>query len=204
MDRALEPPTSLSLLDRLRRSPTDQAAWGAFVDRYGRLIYDWCRQWRLQEADAEDVTQDVLLRIARRMQSFTYDPAGRFRGWLRTLTAHALSDFLARRKGDAGSGDSQVVGLLETVAARDDLLRRLEEEFDRELLELAMTRVRARVEARTWEAFRLLALEGRPGAEAAASLGMKVAAVFVARSRVQQMLQEEVRLLEESASEDPP
>jgi DNA-directed RNA polymerase specialized sigma24 family protein len=53
------------------RSPLDQAAWNEFVERYGRRIYGWCRQWGLQEADAEDVTQDVLLRLARKMQVAT-------------------------------------------------------------------------------------------------------------------------------------
>ena len=50
--------TSLTLLGRLRQGATDQAAWDAFVERYGRKIYGWCRHWQLQQADAEDVTQD--------------------------------------------------------------------------------------------------------------------------------------------------
>jgi RNA polymerase sigma-70 factor (ECF subfamily) len=86
--------------------------------------------------------------------------------------------------------------LLQTVAARDDLVAKLEEEFDRELLEQATLRVRLRVELHTWDAFRLVALEGHSGAEAAARLGMKVAAVFVAKGRVQKMLREEIDLLE--------
>src|SRR5262249_57495976 len=85
--------TSKTLLNRLR-SPLDQAAWNEFVERYGRRIYGWCRQWGLQEADAQDVTQDVLLRLARKMRSFAYDPSRSFRGWLRTLTHHASTHFL--------------------------------------------------------------------------------------------------------------
>jgi hypothetical protein len=60
MARHPEPETSLTLLARLRDTPADQGAWGAFVARYGRKIYGWCRHWGLQEADAEDVTQVVL------------------------------------------------------------------------------------------------------------------------------------------------
>src|SRR4051812_26981460 len=85
--------TSASLLLRLRTAPDDQALWGEFVDRYGPLIYGWCRRWKLQESDAEDVTQDVLLRLATRMREFRYDPSRSFRGWLKTLTRHAWSDF---------------------------------------------------------------------------------------------------------------
>src|SRR5437868_5171660 len=150
--------TSPSLLGRLRRDPTDQDAWQKFVQRYGPKIFRWCRQWKLQEADAEDVTQNVLTKLAAKLQSFVYDPALSFRGWLKTLTAHALSDFVAdRRRPGHGSGDSQVAELLDTLEARTDLVAHLEEEFDREVLEEALTRVQLRVTPRRWEAFRLTA-----------------------------------------------
>ena len=189
--------TSPSLLGRLRTCPTDQAAWEEFVDRYGDKIYAWCRQWKLQDADARDVVQNVLARLAVKMRTFSYDPSLSFRGWLRTLAHHAWSDFVAgRQRGSPGSGDSQVLDQLESVAARDDLLARLDEEFDRELLQEAAARVRLRVEAHTWEAFRLTAIERLSGAEAAERLGMKVATLFKAKSKVQKMLQDEVRKLE--------
>jgi RNA polymerase sigma-70 factor (ECF subfamily) len=189
--------TSTTLLGRLRQAPADQAAWDQFVDRYGPRIYGWCRHWRLQHADAQDVTQAVLTRLAQKMRTLAYDRGRSFRGWLKTLTDHACSDLLrARRRPGAGTGDSQAAELLQTVTARADLAQRLDEEYDRELLEEAMARVRRRVEARTWDAFRLLALEGRSGAEAAAALGLKVATAFVARSKVQKLIQAELRQLE--------
>jgi RNA polymerase sigma-70 factor (ECF subfamily) len=188
--------TSATLLNRVR-SPLDQGAWNEFVERYGRRIYGWCRQWGLQEADAEDVTQDVLLRLARKMRGFAYDPSRSFRGWLRTLTHHAWSDFLeGRKRPGAGSGDDEVARALEQVEARDDLTRWLDEEFTRALFEEASARVRLRVRPHTWEAFRLTAVEGKSGAEVAALLGMEVATVFVARSKVQKMLQDEARRLD--------
>ena len=73
------PTTRVTLLARLRQDPTDQAAWDVFVERYGRHIYRWCRQWRLQDADAEDVTQDILVKLARKLRVFTYDPSRSFR-----------------------------------------------------------------------------------------------------------------------------
>jgi RNA polymerase sigma factor (sigma-70 family) len=197
MDSGSEPRTSPTLLGRLQQAPADQSAWAEFVDRYGRKIYGWCRQWGLQDADAQDVTQIVLARIADKMRAFAYDPARSFRGWLRTLSHHAWSDFLTdRRRGGLGSGDTDVLDLLHSAEAGDDLARQLDEECERDLLEQAMARVRLRVEARTWDAFRLLAVDGRSGAEAAAQLGMKVATVFVARSKVQRMIQEETRKLD--------
>jgi len=118
------------------------------------------------------------------------------RAWLKTVARHAWSDYWSGRK-EVAAGGSQAVELLRTVEAREDLVRRLEEEFDRELLDEAMARVRMRVRPQTWEAFERTALQGQSGAEAGQALGMKVATVFVARSKVQKMLQEEMQKLED-------
>src|SRR5262245_5617631 len=199
MTRSGADDTRITLLGRLRDNPDNPQAWGEVVEQYGRTIFRWCRRWNLQEADAEDVTQTVLLQLAAKLRHFDYDPARSFRAWLKTLAQHALSDVMAKhQRPGAGSGDSQVAQLMATVAARDDLAQRLEEDYDRELLQQAMRRVQERVQPRTWEAFRLLTLEGASGAEAAARLQMKVATVFVHKSNVQKLLQEEVRQLEGS------
>jgi RNA polymerase sigma factor (sigma-70 family) len=184
--------TSNSLLIRLRQA-TDQAAWAEFVRRYGQQIYRWCRAAGLQEADAEDVTQTVLVKLTEKLRTFCYDPARSFRAYLKTLTHYAWCDFLElHKRPGAGSGDSVMLQTLQTIEARDDLVQHLQAEFDQELLEEASERVRQRVEPHTWEAFRLTAVEGLSGAEAAARLGMKVATVFKAKSKVQKMLQEEL------------
>jgi RNA polymerase sigma factor (sigma-70 family) len=193
--------TSESLLGRLSQSPDDQAAWDRFVERYGLKIYGWCRQWRLQEADAEDVTQEVLLCLARKLRTFAYDPSRSFRGWLRTLTEHACSDFFAARgRLDRASGDTAVLEVLKGAPARADLLARLEDQFDQELMGEALARVRLRVEPQTWEAFRLTATEGLSGDAAAARLGMRLTAVFKAKSRVLRLLRDEVARLERGGS----
>jgi RNA polymerase sigma-70 factor (ECF subfamily) len=192
------PPTSIKLLQRLRQQPADQAAWTEFVRRYGPRLYRWCRRWKLQEADAEDVTQSVLVKLAAKMGTFHYDPAGSFRAYLKTLARYAWCDFIeSRKQPGAGSGDSEVHNLLQTVEAGDDLVQRLEEQFDQELLAEAEARVQERVEPHTWEAFRLTAVEGLSGAEVGSRLGMKVATVFKAKSKVQQMLHDEVARLDQ-------
>jgi RNA polymerase sigma-70 factor (ECF subfamily) len=189
--------TSVSLLGKLRQDPRDQEAWRDFVQRYGPKIVRWCRQWKLQEADAEDVTQIVLVKLAQKLGSFQYDPSQRFRGWLKTITYHALSDYVqARRRPGQGGGGDEVAQVLESLEARDDLVRQLGEEFDRELLEEAMRRVERQVAPHHWQAFRLTALENLSGAEAAQRLGMKVATLFTTKSKVQKLIQEEVRRLE--------
>jgi RNA polymerase sigma-70 factor (ECF subfamily) len=188
--------TRISLLSRLRKDPGDPSAWDEFVGRYGPKIRSWCRHWGLQEADAEDVTQTVLVGLATKLRGFVYDPTRSFRAWLKTLTRHAWSDFAAdQRRAVAAAGGSGMFEALHTVEARDDLERRLEEAFDLELLELASNRVRERVEPQTWEAFQLTALDGLSGAEAASRLGMSVASVYKAKSNVQKMLQAEIAQL---------
>jgi RNA polymerase sigma factor (sigma-70 family) len=192
--------TSASLLGRLSKDPTDQVAWSEFVDRYGAKIYGWCRRWHLQDADAKDVTQAVLATLCIKMRTFSYDPSLSFRGWLRTLTHHTWSDLVTRRRPSlvaGGAGDSDT-GLLESLQARDDLLERLDEQFDYELLEEASARVRVRVEPHTWEAFRLTAIEGMAGAAVAERLRLRVATVFKAKSKVQRMLREQIARLEQS------
>jgi RNA polymerase sigma-70 factor (ECF subfamily) len=194
------PTTRLTFLTRLRQDPTDQAAWESFVERYGRHIYRWCRQWKLQDADAEDVTQDILMRLAQKLRAFNYEPSRSFRGWLKTLAHHAWRNFAdSPRRTRAATGGPRVWEVLGTLAAREDLLHRLQEAFDYDLLEAAKLRVRLRVAPHTWDAFRLVALQGRPVAEVAATVHMQVAMVYVAKSKVQKMLQEEIVKLEADA-----
>lgn len=189
--------TSPSLLARLKQTDTDQPAWAEFARRYGRLVHCWCRHWRVPEADAEEITQVVLVKLAEKMRAFAYDPAKSFRAYLKTLARYAWCDYLeARKRPGTGSGDTEVLRGLEAVAAGDDLVERLNEQFDRELLAEAQERVRKRVDPQTWEAFVLTTADGLSGADAAARLGAKVAAVFKAKSRVQQMLRDEIARLE--------
>ena len=187
--------TSLTLLETLRQTPKDAAAWERFDLRYRPMIYGWCREWGLQGADAEDVTQEVLAKLTEKLGQFRYDPSRCFRAWLKTITQHAWSDAIA---GRYRGSDSRIIQRLESLEARADLRRRFEETFDRELMEMAINKVQRRVTSPTWEAFRLTALEGLSGAEASRQLNSSVASVFVSKHRVQKLLKEEVRRLEAS------
>jgi RNA polymerase sigma-70 factor (ECF subfamily) len=186
--------TRASLLVRLYRSgAADEGAWREFVDRYSRLIYGWCRYWHLQQADAEEVTQQVLVQMLSKMKSFDYDPSRSFRAWLKTVTHNVWRNMATRRNYvSVGGGSSGEWESLKTVAARDDLAHRLEQQFDRELLDEAMVRVRLRVAPHNWEAFRLTAVDGVAAPEVARRLQMKIANVYAARSNVQRLLREEV------------
>jgi RNA polymerase sigma-70 factor (ECF subfamily) len=190
--------TRATLLTRLYRAGmADEGAWSEFVDVYGRHIYKWCRYWRLQDADAQEVTQQVLVQLLAKMKAFVYDPSRSFRAWLKTVTHHAWQNLVVSRQHRlAAGGDSHLWEELLALPARDDLAQKLEQQFDHELLETAMLRVRLRVAVHNWDAFRLTALEGVPAREAAQQLGMKVANVYAARSSVQRLVREEVQKLD--------
>ena len=195
LSEALTGSTLLTLVS----NPADPRAWEAFVDRYTPLVAGWCRRWQLQSADVQDVTQEVLLKLARHIRKFPYDPAkGHFRGWLLTLTRNVWRDLRdSRRRAGWASGDSHLQRLLEEQEDRNGLAEALDQGFLVELYEEAQARVQLRVSRDTWQAFQLLALEGRSGADVAAQLHMKVATVYTAKSRVQKMLQQVIHKLEE-------
>jgi RNA polymerase sigma-70 factor (ECF subfamily) len=198
MGESAEARTGSTLLSLLR-NPADAQAWDAFVDRYTPLVAGWCRQWKLQRADIDDVTQEVLLKLALYIRRFPYDPAkGHFRGWLKTLTRHVWCDLQdSRRRAGCGSGDPQIQRLLEEEEDRNGLAEALDQGFLMELYEEAQARVQLRVSRACWQVFQLLVLEGWSGADVAAKLHMKIATVYTAKRRVQKMLQEEVRKLEQ-------
>jgi RNA polymerase sigma-70 factor (ECF subfamily) len=190
--------TSLSLLSALRDDVRQHQAWHDFVDRYRPRIEGWCRRWGLQDADARDVTQNVLLQLARQMRSFQYDHNGRFRSWLKTIAWRAWADYLkAENRNVARPGSLNGLEQLNSVEAKDDLMQSLDDEANREILEVAIRRVRSRVQEHTFEVFRLMTFEGLSGAEAADRTGMKVGSVYVAKSRIDRLLSEEVALLEQ-------
>ncbi len=191
--------TSRTLLMRVRETE-DREAWAEFVDRYAPKIYNWCRRYHLQESDAADVTQEVLVKLVRAMNGFEYDPQrGSFRGWLKTVTANAVRDLAASwKKAGRGSGDTaigQVLATIEDEKAVEALRVQIETCHQEELLAEAEKLVEPRVQPHTWQAYRLTAVEHRPTAKVAEELGMPVSEVYVAKSRVLKMLRQVVHEL---------
>src|SRR5262249_46320385 len=189
------PASSSPLWGRPKTTPDDPQAWNLFVERYQPRIRRWCLSWGLQDSDADDVGQEVLVKLFAALRKFQYDPSRSFRAWLKTVTQHAWLDFVAARRRDPEHAASRIDTLTGSAEAQLDLERRLEDAFDRELRELAMHRVQKRTKPANWDAFHLTAVEGLSGAEAAKRLGIPVAHVFVAKHRIQKLLQEEVRSL---------
>jgi len=190
--------TRISLLDMLRDRSADDAAWGEFVRVYGPAVAEWCRERGLQHDDALDVTQDVLLRFWQTSKQFAYNPRGRFRSYLEQVARSALVCW-AKQAGDLH--DQATRSLLEKIPEREDLLARLAEAYDTELLAIAMAEVEQRVRPHTWRAFQMLAIEHRSGADVAAELKIEANAAYVARWNVQRMIRAVIDRLERPAEE---
>ena len=192
------PTTQLSLLARIR-DPRDGAAWAEFVEVYAPLVYGLGRRHGLQDADAADLTQEVLRSVARAAPRFAYDPRrGTFRGWLFTLAPRRLYDFLARRRRqEQASGGTTVQQVLDEQPDRGEE-ERWNQDVEQERFRWAAEQVRPQVTAATWQAFWRTAVEGESGKDVAAALGLSVAAVYLAKSRVMARLKEQIKLLQET------
>jgi RNA polymerase sigma-70 factor (ECF subfamily) len=196
-------PTRYSLLSRLQNWD-DQDSWKDFFDTYWRLIYSIAIKSGLTEAEAQDVVQETIICVAKDINKFKRDPAaGSFKGWLRNLTRWRIADQFRKRK-PGGSGDRAIGGdasrwpeLDEIPAPGDAGLERIwEEEWESNLIEAAVERIKHRVKAEHFQVFDLCVLRQWPAARAARTLEMNVARIYLAKHRMVSLIKKEVRLLE--------
>lgn len=180
------PTTRPSLLIRLR-DPRDERAWEEFVEIYAPLIHRLARQRGFQEADADDLAQDVFRAVAGAIDRWDPDPSrGSFRGWLFRIAQNLMRNFLASagRRPDV-SGDTRVKELLDAqVEASPEEASQFGLEYRRRLFQWAAEKVRGEFQESSWQAFELTAVEGKKAKEAAATLGISEGAVAMARCRV--------------------
>ncbi|CAN5705920.1 sigma-70 family RNA polymerase sigma factor [soil metagenome] len=193
------PTTRASLLVRIRDA-RDTEAWGRFVDLYAPLIYGFARRRGLQDADAADLTQEVLGSVASAARRLEYDPArGSFRSWLFTVVRHEFADALAARaRRERASGDPADHRRLDQQPADvTDESEVWEREYEQHLFRYAADQIRVDFEDNTWQAFWKTAVEGQAPREVSEALGMSIGAVYIAKSRVLARLRDTVQELRE-------
>jgi RNA polymerase sigma-70 factor (ECF subfamily) len=184
--------TQQSLL--LRAQNGEQDAWKDLTDLYHPLILGWLRRQGVPARDLDDLSQEVLLSVVKHLPRFEHTgQRGAFRSWLRTIVCSRTSDYWrSAEQGHQADGGSGTTAALEQIAdPNSDLNRRWDEEHDRYVIDCLLDLVEEEFEPATVRAFRLLALDGAAGAEVAAELGLSVAAVYVAKSRVLQRIRQE-------------
>ena len=192
------PETRNSLILRLPNKG-DIEAWDQFVSVYEPLVYRLARAKGFQDADAQEIVQEVFVAVSRAVERWEPDPArGRFRDWLFRIARNLMINFLTRRKHlPIGSGDSEIAELLENhIDPSCEESVTFDLQYRREVFRWAAEQVRDQVKERTWSAFWKTSVDGRAIAEVAGDLGMSVGAVHIARSRVLGRLRETVKTLE--------
>jgi RNA polymerase sigma-70 factor (ECF subfamily) len=193
MAKDREKVSSLTLVMRVQQDPDDPEAWDQFVQKYHPMIRAWCLKWGSQPSDADDVAQQVLIKLLSAMKKYRSEATTSFRHWLKSVTRHAWIDFVRRPR--TGQAASWLESVADSTDALEDLEKRMEEAHERELVEVAMRRVEPRVKPQTWEAFRLTSIDNLAGPAAAERLGMPVSHVFVHKHRVMKLLETEVKRL---------
>ena len=180
------PDTRASLLLRLQQ-PDDERAWQEFVEIYQPLIERLVTRYGLQPADAQDISQEVLTRVAKAIPEWEHDPArGTFRGWLTRVTRNLTIEQLRTRARRPLTNPES--GQLEQFQRDADSIFQLEQQ--RELFGWAARKARDQFVPTTWQAFWLTAVEQRSPSEVAEQLGLSTGAVYIARSRVMARLRE--------------
>ena len=179
-----ETPTRPSLLLRVRNA-NDEAAWAQFAAIYTPLIFAFCRRRGLPEADASDVTQDVLKAVALALPRFEYHPEqSSFRNWLFTVARSKLNNFVAtqaRCPQPASETTIQHFTELTPDSSAEETWRR---EYQSHLVRWAAEQIRTEFKGATWEAFWRTAILGEEAGKVAEELGLTINALYIARSRV--------------------
>jgi RNA polymerase sigma-70 factor (ECF subfamily) len=205
-------PTRWSLIGRLKEVGDDDS-WREFADAYGPLIHTVALRSGLNDADAEEVAQEVLLAVARRMPEFKCDPAaGSFKSWLLTLTRWRIIDQVRKRERTSveggppsaakepprpGPDDSANTATIERIADphRPELAIVWDEEWEKHLLETATDRVKQRVDPELYQLFDFHVLRGWPAAKVARKVGVSLPRVYFAKYRVSALVKREIEAM---------
>ncbi|HCS52283.1 sigma-70 family RNA polymerase sigma factor [Rubinisphaera sp.] len=186
--------TSLSLLQRVRTN--DSLAWDRFAKLYSPLLHRWAIRFGLQDSDASDIAQDVLLSITTKIDRFDRSNSGQsLRAWMRTIVRNKCLDFArAKQRHAVVAGGADAQRMMSEVQALElvDLDCELEEAADESQVVLAAVEMlKNDFEDHTWQAFYQTAIAGRKASDVAADLGISVGSVYTAKSRVLSRLRTE-------------
>lgn len=197
-------PTRRSLLSRLK-DWHDQESWREFFETYWKLIFGVATKSGLSNAEAQDVVQETVISVAKTMHDFKYDPAlGSFKGWLLHLTRWRIADQLRKRQ----RGLSQNQHPLES-SRRTSTVERIpdpaslnldavwDEEWEKNLMDAALHKVKRRVNPKQYQVFDFYVLKQWPVTRVARTLGVSVGQVYLAKHRVSRLVRKELERLRE-------
>jgi len=182
----------------------DADSWQDFSRTYERLILGVARKSGLRDAECEDVLQEVLLSVARKVGEFESNPArGSFKNWLLNLTRWRITDQIRKRNGlPPMSADPERrpddTATVERVAdpAGAMVEQVWEEEWQMSVMEAAIARLRRRVKPKHFQIFELYNLRQWSAPQVARELGVTRIQVYLVHHRLTKLLKEEASRLE--------
>jgi RNA polymerase sigma-70 factor (ECF subfamily) len=200
-------PTRASLIQRLKNWQ-DQSSWQDFFDTYWRLIYGVAIKGGLTEAEAQDVVQETMISVAKHMPTFEYDPAiGSFKTWLLNMTRWRITDQLRKRgpfAANPAAADDTATGTRTVDKVADPVNRDLDAlwdaEWEKNLLHAAIAKVKRRLDPQKYQIFDLYVNKGWAPEKVAATFGISIDQVYLAKHRTTEMIKEEVKRLEKGLS----
>lgn len=185
-------PTRETLLIRLRNWKDDQS-WKEFFDTYWKLIYTAAIKAGLQDVEAQEVVQETIIHLAKVMPDFRYDrKVGSFKGFLQIQTQWRIKDQLRKRAREMGRSGA----LAQVIDPHESLVESYwDEEWERNLLDVAQERVKKKVNPKHYQIFDLNVNQRWPAAKVAEALGVKTTKVHLARHRITRLLAAEIKEL---------
>jgi RNA polymerase sigma-70 factor (ECF subfamily) len=196
--------TRQTLLERLKNWD-DQESWRQFFNIYWRLLHSVAVKAGLTEPEAQDAVQETIISVAKTMPKFQYDPARcSFKTWLFHLAQKRITDQFRKRppaafpaNPDAATSTTRTA-TVERVAdpASVDLDAVWEQEWQRNVFEAAVARVKTQASAEQYQVFDFYVLRNWPVKKVAAALGISAAQVYLAKHRVMGLVKREVKRLE--------
>ncbi len=178
------PETSQSLIARVK-DPSDDAAWTEFLRIYQPVVYRMAKRRGMQDADVQDVVQQVFMSIAKAIEGWTpADGRPPFRAWLTTVACNAITKAMTRRPQDVATGSTSVAEVLLAQADPAATTDEIRAEARLEMVRWAIEQVRPALTEATWDIFTRTMIDGEAIADVAASTGRTVGAIYVTRFRV--------------------
>jgi RNA polymerase sigma factor (sigma-70 family) len=197
-------PTRATLIQRLK-DWQDQSSWQDFFDTYWKLIYGVALKGGLTAAEAQDVVQETMISVAKHMPTFQYDPAiGSFKTWLLNMTRWRITDQLRKRGPAFAAGRVEAEDTTTRTRTVDKVVDPASPaldalwnaEWEKNLLDAAMAKIKRQLDPQKYQIFDLYVNKGVPPEKVAATFGISVDQVYLAKHRTTELIKEEVKKLE--------
>ena len=178
--------TSQTLL-MLVKEPGSEAAWHRFETTYRPFVTAVVLQHGLTRADAEELCQDVMVKVWKALGNFLYEPERcRFRTWLARISENTAINFLKRkstreRAQHLDDGETYLLGLSEGAEVES----LAEDEWRLFIAQSAWDAIQDRFNSLQLKVYAEMAA-GRTAAEVSQLLDIKENTAYVYRKAVQE------------------